>query len=43
MTQQGRMLRLAKAHTTSNEEEVDRIVKEGGQLYRTVINLPYKK
>ena len=43
MTHQGRMLKLAKAHTTLNEEEVERIVKEGGQLYQTLINIPYKR
>ena len=34
---------MAKPHTTKNEEEVSRIVKEGGQLYQTIVNFPYRK
>ena len=43
MTKNGRFVKLAKAHTTQNSEEIDRIVKEGGQLYQTIVNFPYQK
>lgn len=43
MTKQGRILRLGRPHTTKNDEEVDRIVREGGQLYQTVVNFPYQR
>lgn len=34
---------MAKPHTTNNEGEVDRIIKEGGRMYRTIVNVPFKK
>ena len=37
------MIRLAYPHTTKNETEVDRIVKAGGRLYQTIVNVPFKK
>ena len=43
MTRNGRVVKLAKSHTTKNEEEVSRIVKQGGQLYQTIVNFPYRK
>lgn len=43
MTNQGRMLKLAKSHTTKNDQEVERIIREGGQLYQTTVNFPYSK
>jgi hypothetical protein len=37
------LVKLARPHTTSNDSEVDRIVKEGGQLYQTIVNVPFRK
>lgn len=37
------MIKLAVPHTTNNESEVDRIVRAGGRLYQTIINVPFKK
>jgi serine/threonine protein phosphatase PrpC len=39
----GKIIRLAVPHTTSNETEVDRIVRAGGRLYQTIVNVPFKK
>ena len=43
MTKSGRLIKLAKSHTTDNKAEVDRIVREGGQLYQTIVNFPYQR
>lgn len=43
LTSTGKMITLAQPHTTDNPTEVDRIVKAGGQLYQTLVNIPYKK
>lgn len=33
---------MAIPHTTNNSQEVDRIVKAGGRLYQTIVNIPFK-
>jgi hypothetical protein len=43
LTVGGQLLSLAEPHTTKNEKEVDRIVREGGRLYQTTVNIPYKQ
>lgn len=39
----GKIIRLAVPHTTNNEAEVERIVRSGGRLYQTIVNVPFKK
>jgi len=43
MTKNGRLIKIAKPHTTANDNEVERIVKEGGQFYQTTVNIPFRK
>jgi len=39
----GQFLSLSNKHTTDNKAEVDRIVKQGGRLFQTVVNIPFKQ
>ena len=41
-TVKNKILELAVPHTTNNASEVERIIKSGGRLFQTVINIPYQ-
>lgn len=37
------LLKLNQQHDTKNQNELDRIIKNGGTIYKTVVNIPYEK
>lgn len=41
-TNGGSFLKLSEPHNTYNVKETKRIVKNGGTLYQTVVNVPYQ-
>lgn len=42
-TRFGSFLKLSESHNTYNEKETKRIVKNGGRLYQTVVNVPFQQ
>jgi serine/threonine protein phosphatase PrpC len=41
-TKNGSYLKLSNQHTTKNENEVKRIIKMGGKIYQTIVNVPFQ-
>ena len=36
-------MKLNEQHNTKNQVELDRIIENGGIIYKTVVNVPYEK